>query len=67
MKETIDSANNVLSTLINKSVVEGALTIASVNALNFLVEKATGADVLSKENEFLKIKIAELETLQKAK
>jgi hypothetical protein len=41
--------------------VEGALTINSVNSLNFLVQKATGADVLSKENEILKAKISELE------
>lgn len=61
MEITIENANQVLSTLINKSVVEGALTINSVNSLNFLVQKATGADVLSKENEILKAKISELE------
>ena len=58
MEITIENATKTITTLINKSVVEGALTINSVNSLNFLVQKA---DVLSKENEILKAKIAELE------
>lgn len=61
MEITIENATKTITTLINKSVVEGALTINSVNSLNFLVQKATGADVLSKENEILKAKISELE------
>lgn len=61
MEITIENATKTITTLINKSVVEGALTINSVNSLNFLVQKATGADVLTKENEILKAKIAELE------
>lgn len=48
MKEmTIETASEILSQVIHRAVVEGKLTIAAAQGLNFLTEKAKTAEILS--------------------